>query len=109
MTVTHDASAEVATGDRRAHDTFRSSLQQFDATIPAAATTCVRVSPNGRFLAVGGDDAVVRVIDVKSWTVLAQCAAHTDSVTAVSWSPDSKQVVTVGADCALCVWNIYCE
>ena len=33
--------------------------------------------------------------------------AHSNEVTAAHFSPDGKQVVSVGKDCCICVWNFF--
>jgi len=35
--------------------------------------------------------------------------AHSHVVTAAHFSPDGKQVVSVGKDCCICVWNFFGE
>lgn len=39
--------------------------------------------------------------------LMAQGHGHSETVTALQWSPDEKQVVSVGEDCCVCVWNFY--
>lgn len=72
----------------------------------AALLTCA-LSPDGRFLAASGDDAIVRVLDVKTLQTLARMVGHSDAVRCLAWTPDQKQLVSVGADCAICIWNFY--
>ena len=35
--------------------------------------------------------------------------AHSDEVTMARWAPDGKQVVSVGKDACICVWNFYAD
>jgi len=65
---------------------------------------CVRVSPSGRYLASAGDDQNVTIWDIQAGTLIASGVCHSSSVSAVQWSPDEKQVVSVGRDCSICVW-----
>jgi len=68
---------------------------------------CVCVSPTGRYLAVCGD-AVISIFDVSSGVrLMAQGHGHSEPANAIKWSPDEKQVVSVGEDCCVCVWNFY--
>ena len=76
---------------------------------------CVRVSPSGRYLASAGDDQNVTIwgaiadlftclhkitvalgADIQAGTLIASGVCHSSSVSAVQWSPDEKQVVSVG-------------
>lgn len=41
--------------------------------------------------------------------LMAQGHGHSDDVAALCWSPDEKQVLSVGDDCCICVWNFYGE
>jgi WD40 repeat protein len=39
--------------------------------------------------------------------VVSRSVGHSGRVLSVRWSPDEKQVVTVGSDCCVAVWNFY--
>jgi len=91
------------------------------------------VSPTGRFVALCGDDHHVKIFDLKvrvcwrAWlfdrlphtlltafvcveqrqALLAATLGHSARVHSLRWSPDEKQLVSVGADCCICVWNFY--
>lgn len=73
--------------------------------------TCLSVSPSGRFIAVGSDDSEVRVYEVARLSVVAESSAlgHSSAVNKLAWSPDERQLVSVGADACVCVWNFYVE
>lgn len=68
---------------------------------------CCKVSPSGKYLATCGDDQLVKIWDLKSNKQIGQGICHSMDVLAIHWSPDEKQLVSVGADCAICVWNFY--
>lgn len=65
------------------------------------------ISPSGRFLVFVCDDLLVKVLDVNTSAVISLGQGHTDKILSVAWSPDERQVVTVGADMCMCVWNFY--
>jgi WD40 repeat protein len=68
---------------------------------------CVAVSPTGKYLAVCGD-AVISIFDLSTGVrLMAQGHGHSEPANAIKWSPDEKQVVSVGEDCCVCVWNFY--
>jgi WD40 repeat protein len=49
----------------------------------------------------------VQVWDLRTSALLSIGAAHSDEVTMAKWAPDGKQVVSVGKDACICVWNWY--
>lgn len=72
-----------------------------------APIRCCAVSPTGLYLAFGGDDHLIKIIEIATGRVLALGQSHSDSITTLSWTPDEKQLVTGGDDCCLCIWNFY--
>ncbi|KAF5730320.1 66 kDa stress protein [Tripterygium wilfordii] len=70
---------------------------------------CVRFSPDGtKFISVSSDKKGL-VYDGKSGEKIGELSsedAHKGSIYAVSWSGDSKQVLTVSADKTAKVWEI---
>ena len=69
--------------------------------------TCIGLSSGGRFLAVGCEDLCVRIWDLHANEVVAVCRGHSGAIASLAWAPDEKQLVSVGADAAVCVWNFY--
>ncbi|KAK8094567.1 WD40-repeat-containing domain protein [Apiospora hydei] len=77
------------------------------------AATCLALSREGRFLAVGETGYAPRVLifsleDSSSDTPLVSISEHMFGVTAVAWSPDSKFLASLGAvnDGFLFLWRI---
>ncbi|KAG6033112.1 hypothetical protein E4U19_006886 [Claviceps sp. Clav32 group G5] len=77
------------------------------------AATCLALSPDGRFLAVGETGYAPRVLifsllDASSDAPLVSISEHAFGVTAVAWSADSKYLASLGAanDGYLFVWKI---
>jgi WD40 repeat protein len=114
----HEAEMLLATQDGR--------VLQFDEDIPQPtysfsasssnnlSVRTISLSPaSGKYLATGGDDGILRVWRVPTnqtgpFTVVAAIeSAHSLSITSVSWSPDERQIISVGQDGAICVWNVY--
>ena len=50
----------------------------------------VAFSPDGRFLAAGGDDMVVIVVDTATWEEIYALSGHTGSILCLDFSPDSR-------------------
>ncbi|KAL2462834.1 transducin family protein/WD-40 repeat family protein [Forsythia ovata] len=70
---------------------------------------CVRFSPDGsKFITVGSDKKGL-IYDAKSGEKIGELSSedgHSGSIYAVSWSSDSKQVLTVSADKSAKIWEI---
>jgi WD40 repeat protein len=73
--------------------------------------TCISCSPSGNFAATCGKDGQVKIWDCSvegELTLVGEPGqGHSSSVCGVAWSPDEKQLVSVGEDCCICVWNFY--
>jgi len=62
----------------------------------------------GDFLLVSTAAGELQVWDLgQSAEPVAIGMAHSHEVSQAGWSPDGKQVVSVGQDCCICVWNFY--
>ncbi|KAL2024275.1 hypothetical protein VTK56DRAFT_8757 [Thermocarpiscus australiensis] len=77
------------------------------------AATCVALSRDGRYLAVGETGYAPRVLifnlqDTSSDIPLVSISEHTFGVKAVAWSPDAKYLASLGApnDGFLYLWKI---
>ncbi|KAF4123654.1 WD40 repeat [Geosmithia morbida] len=77
------------------------------------AATCLSLSCDGKYLAVGETGYAPRVLiftlqDSSSDTPLVSISEHTFGVRAVAWSPDSRYLASLGAanDGFLYVWKI---
>lgn len=60
-------------------------------------------------LASAGVDFIVRIWRFKSGKVVATGVGHSAPVRSLQFSPDGKQLVSVGEDAAILVWNIFIE
>lgn len=77
------------------------------------AATCVALSQDGRFLAVGETGYAPRVLifglqDASSDAPLVSISEHAFGVTAVAWSPDSRYLASLGSanDGFLYIWKV---
>uniref|UniRef100_A0A7S2ZSX4 Protein HIRA n=2 Tax=Rhodosorus marinus TaxID=101924 RepID=A0A7S2ZSX4_9RHOD len=92
----------------------------------AGAVNCVRFSPDGHFLASGGDDSVVLTYerlagagragafgsqeeDVENWRCRKPLRAHLGDITDVAWSSDSDRFCSASVDNTVIVWSARTE
>ena len=72
----------------------------------AYATVCT-LSHDNRFLCTGGTDQLVRLWDASTLAPLERGVGHSGVVNDVRFSPDDRQVVSVGDDACVFLWNVY--
>ncbi|XAR72267.1 hypothetical protein NMG60_11018848 [Bertholletia excelsa] len=85
---------------------FKLSLREHSKFV-----NCVRFSPDGSKLISVSSDATGIIYDGKTGEKIGALSSedgHTGSIYAVSWSPSSKELLTVSADKSAKVWEI-CE
>lgn len=63
-------------------------------------------SEDGQSLYIGGLDNDVHVFSLASHSVTYSLRSHADTVTSLSLSPNSQQLLSVGADSVLNLWNV---
>jgi WD40 repeat protein len=69
----------------------------------------VGFSPDNRWVAVGGDDHIVRVWDLRATdptTPVISLKAHTGVVRALQFTPDSQRLATAGDEGAVLLWDM---
>ncbi|KAF9550596.1 WD40 repeat-like protein, partial [Agrocybe pediades] len=71
-----------------------------------AGVTSVAISPNGKFVAAGSLDTVVRIWDVDSGVLVERLRGHRDSVYSVAFTPDGKGLVSGSLDKTLKYWDV---
>lgn len=62
-------------------------------------------SPDGRFLAVAGDDHVIRIIDMVNREVIQHLTGHTDWIQSLVFAADSQTLFSGGNDGQVLRWN----
>ena len=71
----------------------------------SAAANVVAFSPDGRLLASGADDHMVKVFEVQSGTLKATLGAG-DEVDALAFSPDGALLAAASEDSKINVWSV---
>src|SRR5262249_43756494 len=71
---------------------------------------CLQISPDGKYLAIGGYDmstrrGVASLWDYAKGTLLASVREHTNSIEWISFSPDGKFLATADRN-SLSIWNV---
>jgi WD40 repeat protein len=67
----------------------------------------IAVSHNQQFVATGGERMKLQVWDLSSMRIIAECTGHSGPISRVAWSYDDRQIVSVGQDNCIFVWNVY--
>jgi WD40 repeat protein len=63
-------------------------------------------SPNGRILASGSEDRVVRLWDAQTGSLVRALAGHAKGVEVVAFTPDGKLLVSSSADQTMKIWDV---
>lgn len=65
----------------------------------------------GKFVALAADE-VVALYDFSNADApraIAQGFAHSEKINSLEWSPDGRQIVSVGDDSCMCAWNVFLQ
>jgi len=65
------------------------------------------ISGDDRYLCTAGTGQVVKVWDIGQGVVMSSGPGHSRAIQKCSFSPDGKQIVSVGLDHSIMVWNCY--
>ncbi|KAF1322661.1 Wd repeat-containing protein 16, partial [Globisporangium splendens] len=69
--------------------------------------TCIAVVHTLDIFATGSSDRLVKIWDFTSGELLLDGVGHSGNVRSVAFSPDDRQLVSVGDDGSILVWNVY--
>jgi len=73
--------------------------------VSGTAISAIAFSPNGRELAVGGDDGIAGLWSLSGDNELLPLVGHTAGIDSVSFAPDGHELVTGSADGSLREWR----
>src|SRR5688572_13228397 len=76
-------------------------------TLPTQSDWVLRFawSPDGKYLATGSHEKVVRIWDAESWECRSTLVGHQDFVHSIAWSPDGKILATASSDKTVRQWD----
>jgi WD40 repeat protein/serine/threonine protein kinase len=66
----------------------------------------VTFSPDGKWLASGGFDKVVRVWDTETWETPRELRGHRGFIRGLAFSHDSRTLASTGEDLAVWIWDV---
>lgn len=75
-------------------------------SVSTGALDAVAFSPDGKIIATGGRDNLVRLWDTSTGSMLASYAGHQDWVTSVAFSPDGKYLASGARDHQVRLWDV---
>ena len=78
--------------------------ERLSSTLESMGTTFIKL---GQFLATSGSDQIVRLFDYATGQLLQKGVGHSGVISKVAFSPDDRQLVSVGSDGCVFVWNLY--
>ena len=64
------------------------------------------ISPDGKWLATGGQSSTVNLWDTESWTLVAKLAGHQGSLMAVRFHPDGNWLASGSNDSTVRIWDV---
>ncbi|KAF7971792.1 hypothetical protein HWV62_19925 [Athelia sp. TMB] len=66
---------------------------------------CAAYSPDGMHVVSGGDDAILRIWNIKIGEQVRALSGHTNAVTCVAYSPDGTHIASGSGDNTLRLWD----
>jgi len=79
---------------------------QTDFGKPEPYQKVVRISPDGRVMATGGDDGVVRVWTFPDLNPVHENRAHDKEIDDLDFSPDNTKIASISKDRRALVWDV---
>ncbi len=64
-------------------------------------------SPDGKWIFIGNSDSTASILDGSTLEVIQTRKSSTSTIMTAQWSPDSKKILTLGANChSVVVWDV---
>lgn len=74
--------------------------------VPPAQIDALAISPDGRRLASGSADGVLRIWELSSGQEAATLSGHTGRIMSLDWNPDGERVISGSADFTARIWDL---
>ena len=88
------------------HHFIRRATRSFDLLVATqAAQHSAAYSNDGRLVASGGADGLLRIIDVAAQKTVQKVDTGQREINGVTYSPDGRWIVTTGDDATARIWN----
>lgn len=92
---------DVVTGQQVCHLTDNTTNQDGDLYIRS-----VCFSPNGKFLATGAEDKIIRVWDIATKRILHQFSGHEQDIYSLDFASDGRHIASGSGDRTIRLWDI---
>lgn len=73
----------------------------------SAEATALALSRDGKLLATGGKDQMIRLWSFEGGRFIQDGMGHSGTISRIVFSPDDRQMVSVGEDGCILIWNVY--
>lgn len=88
---------------------LKAALDQSSRTLlkkPGMTFTSVKLSPDGKMLAVSGSDSLISLYSFPELRLIRELRGHTNSVSTIDFSRDGKKVASGGRDHRVIIWDV---
>ena len=75
-------------------------------SIPGGIVTKIAFSPDSHLIAAAVIDRTIRILDSETGQEAARLSGHTETIRAVSFTPDGSQFLSAGDDKIIRIWNV---
>ncbi|MCC7264641.1 MAG: M6 family metalloprotease domain-containing protein [Candidatus Latescibacteria bacterium] len=105
LAATADGSLLAAADSNQVH-LYRGLSLEEAGNLPVRYVRALAFSPQGRWLATGGPDGLVRLWELATRREAGFRGRHLDQVEALAFSPDGRWLAAAGADGVVQVWEL---
>jgi WD40 repeat protein len=71
-----------------------------------SSIVCLAYAPDGRSLATGHEDRVVRLWDPETGTLLRALEGHQSAVRSLGFAPDGRELASGSSDATIVLWDM---
>ncbi|EKV02620.1 WD40 repeat-containing protein [Leptolyngbya sp. PCC 7375] len=100
------ATASNANGILKIWDLHGNLIQQEQMNDANTALLAIRYSHDGRYIATGGADGQITVLDIDNNRIIKSSNEQPSSILDLSFTPDDHSLVTASANNSVSVWNL---